>query len=187
MNLPPFTVEETQRFYSIPHTYQGDLIAKVIARMSKPFIESPILDMGAGSGALLHELGEGVGIDLYPQSNRVGFGDCRRTVYADRSLKTVFATDVLEHISIADVIESLNEAHRILEPGGHLIINTRNSEDLSKGLLCCPSCARVFHRAGHCESFTVYKIACLLTATDFDIVKLRIGNWGFVADKGYCI
>jgi len=84
-----------------------------------------VLDMGAGSGEavrLMRAAGFAVtGIDLDPHGESVEHGDFLRLPYSDRSFDAVLSQCAF-FIS-GDVSGALREAHRVLKPGGTLMLS----------------------------------------------------------------
>lgn len=84
-----------------------------------------VLDMGAGSGEavrLMQALGyDAHGIDLSPRSGMVTQGDFLHLPYADASFDAVLSQCAF-FIS-GDVPGALREAHRVLKPGGTLMLS----------------------------------------------------------------
>lgn len=91
-----------------------------------------ILDVGCGAGGLMKALepfGEVHGIDISSDvvefcrargSDRVMVGSMSNIPYPDHAFDVVFALDVLEHIN--DDRAGLREIHRVLRPGGFLVL-----------------------------------------------------------------
>ncbi len=99
-----------------------------------------VLDVGTGPGFLAAEIGEAVGpsghvygIDvseaLLQVANAKGthrpwvefcYGDAVRLPFPDNYFDIVISTQVLEYIS--DVNNALIELHRVLRPGGHVVL-----------------------------------------------------------------
>ena len=109
--------------------------------------EAPIVDLGCGRGEWLELLRDeslvAKGIDL----NRVFIGACRDldldvveqdAVACLRSLKSdsigvITAFHLIEHLTIKTLIELLDESLRVLMPGGLVILETPNPENLLVG------------------------------------------------------
>ncbi len=70
--------------------------------------------------------------------------------YPDESFDTVFATEVLEHLSIGKLSAGLREVRRVLVPGGIFVATTPYAERLDK--IICPECLAAFHPMGHVQS-----------------------------------
>ena len=105
-----------------------------------------VLDIGCGRGELvIHSALRGaraVGIDYsetavaiarealasHPPDvrQRASFAlmDARRLGFADASFDTAFMTDVVEHLAPPELAAALAEAHRVLRPGGRLVVHT---------------------------------------------------------------
>jgi SAM-dependent methyltransferase len=105
------------------------------------------LDIGCGRGEWLNLLVEwgldARGIDLNPvmaaYCRRMGLdvqtgdGIAKLAEAADESLDLVSAMHVIEHLSFEQMVEFFDQAKRILRPGGLLIVETPNPENLIVG------------------------------------------------------
>ncbi len=135
------------------HTASDHPIALLRAenRLRNPWIASffplpaKILDMGCGAGFLTHELvklGHGVtGIDLserslqtaqkFDQTGRVAYlkADATALPFPDTSFDAVCAMDLLEHVENPSAL--IQEASRVLKPGGLFFFHTFNRTPLS--------------------------------------------------------
>ena len=107
-------------------------------------MKSPALDLGCGRGEWMEVLGEASipskGIDL----NRNLISSCRELgldamegevpqflqTLPDESRSIVTAFHILEHIPFPDVVELIDQAVRILKPGGIVIFETPNPRNL---------------------------------------------------------
>jgi SAM-dependent methyltransferase len=91
-----------------------------------------LLEIGCGSGALLQDLQEQnsvYGMDVADAAlkicrerglNCVSMGDVTALPYGDGAFDTVVAIDVLEHID--DELAAMREIHRVMKPGGTLVV-----------------------------------------------------------------
>jgi SAM-dependent methyltransferase len=107
--------------------------------------EAPVIDIGCGRGEWLEALRDngfiGRGIDM----NRVFVDACRRLgleviqgdaidslrAMHDGSVGAVTAIHVVEHLPFEHVITLLDEVRRVLRPGGLILLETPNPENLS--------------------------------------------------------
>jgi SAM-dependent methyltransferase len=173
-------VQQKQRF-----TYKGSGIAPAFCRLARRYLKGPILDIGAGNGAVCKELKRrgytyAWGIDLNPVGWPVDYGDCTDLAhYAQWSIRTVICTDVIEHLSDEDVERTFEEVWQVLPMGGHFIITTLNNEDLQANSVECPDCGCDFHRSGHIQSFDRERLSCMLQLAGFKVVDYWETNLTF--------
>lgn len=117
----------------------GDIHTPVIAaiRRLKPHLDTSILDLGCGSGALLYRLSEeygytqtiGADIDLPGCVHKLNkFIRCDMDEpslpLAEHSVGLIVATEVIEHVM--NISAFLKEIKRVLSPGGYVILTTPN-------------------------------------------------------------
>ena len=126
-----FRVEETHWWYSALHR----LVLQTLNSELPDWRERPILDAGCGTGAILKRLGDPdktIGIDLSPEAisfcrkrglNNVQQADICALPFADASFDAVICSSVLYHQWVSDISGALREMHRVLRPGGILVIN----------------------------------------------------------------
>lgn len=90
-------------------------------RKLRPFCpDGPLLEVGSGSGLLKDFMPEVILSDVVelPWIDRVV--DCMRMPFADESLGGVIAIDLLHHVAQPHAF--LNEAARVLRPGGRVLL-----------------------------------------------------------------
>lgn len=172
--------EEYQQgiFSPIAHDYKGEHTASHVCRIVKRFLSSPILDIGAGSGALmrhLKSLGHTVrGVDLCPMSENIEKGSITDLPLDDVAFQTAFLCDVIEHLTDEQISQGLKETYRVLASGGHFTITTPFDEDLERNIVACPECSHRFHRYGHHQTFDRQRIRTLLEENGFKVVFLKV-------------
>jgi len=108
---------------------------------------APVLDVGCGRGELLAVLGE-AGIPAYGIEINSGYAELAQEhgldvrlvdvvehlrTLRERSIRAITAIQVAEHLTTDQLIEFLDLAIRALEPGGLLILETPNPENLLVG------------------------------------------------------
>ncbi len=126
-----FRVEGTHWWYRALHR----LIFQALEGELPGWREKEILDVGCGTGAILKQLGNperNVGIDLAPEAisfcrerglNNVRQGDICALPFADASFDAVICSSVLYHQWVANLAGAVREMHRVLRPGGVLLVN----------------------------------------------------------------
>lgn len=160
--------------------YAGDVSAPEILRMSKKYIGNKVLDIGAGSGALINLIPNSTGLDIAPKQPDIIKGDISNIPFGDRSFDTVFATEIFEHLDNATLNKGIDEINRVLKKGGHLIVTVPYNEDLSQNVVSCPDCGTKFHRWEHLQVFNEENITLLLK-DDFRLIKIKKLPIGFNA------
>jgi SAM-dependent methyltransferase len=119
------------------------------------------LDLGCGSGrTLVWNADRGAsltGIDISPFFAREALdrcelllGDLRRLPLHDAAFTKAWSLDVLEHVSPQALRDVLNEAHRVLAPGGALFVYThvRKNGWMAGGVRAVNRLAKLLERAG---------------------------------------
>jgi len=126
-----FRVEQTHWWYKALHR----LIFETLQSEMPDWREKAILDAGCGTGLILKQLGnpaKSVGVDLAPEAislcrqrglDNVWQADICALPFVDRSFDIVICSSVLYHQWVKDVARAVREMHRVLRPGGLLLLN----------------------------------------------------------------
>jgi SAM-dependent methyltransferase len=167
--------EESMWWYRAAHARVLDALKE------RPGAAGPLLDAGCGTGGLLRRIAgapEGraaVGLDFLPQAARraagksgcpVTAGDTNRLPFPDASFGAAISIDVICHEGV-DPARALAELHRVLRPGGTLVLNLPAYEWLRSAHDARVHNARRFTRGG---------AARLLAASGFTAIAGRYWN-----------
>jgi SAM-dependent methyltransferase len=88
-----------------------------------------VLDAGCGEGVLVEEFAARLnieGIDPNYSSDRVRSGSLTALPYDDNTFERAICLDVLEHLTYEEQPKALGELHRVLKPGGELLVSIPN-------------------------------------------------------------
>jgi O-antigen chain-terminating methyltransferase len=121
-----------------------------VAERLRPYVQtfaglSPVADLGCGRGEFLELLREAGLAALGAESNAQAVAHCRERgldvaqadllaflgARADGSLGGVFAAQVAEHLPPPVLMALLRESHRVLRPGGLLVLETVNPRSVT--------------------------------------------------------
>lgn len=69
--------------------------------------------------------------------------------FSDNSFDGLIASEVLEHMTDAELSKCTEEICRVLKKGGIAILTFPAEENMKEGECYCPACGNVFHRWGH--------------------------------------
>lgn len=112
--------------------------------------------------------------DLPPQVTWIRNTVGEMSDVADGEVDLVFSGQNVEHLSAQDVVAFLGEAHRVLRPGGHLVIDSPNRLVTARYGWSHPE---------HTIELTPEEIASLAHAAGFDERAVR-GLWRCIAPNG---
>ena len=126
-----FRVEETHWWYQALH----QVIFQTLESELPDWRDKEILDAGCGTGSILKQLGnpaKNVGVDLAPEAvsfcrqrglTNVQQADICALPFANASFDVVICSSVLYHQWVKDPAVAVRELHRVLRPGGLLLLN----------------------------------------------------------------
>jgi 2-polyprenyl-3-methyl-5-hydroxy-6-metoxy-1,4-benzoquinol methylase len=161
---------------------RGPYLKRMIARWMPSGRDARVLDLGCGYGAIMYFLRAAgyihvTGIDTSPEqvsaAHELGLADVHcGNVYPflqqtqDQSFEVVIAFDIFEHLAKMELLELGDELHRILSPGGRIIMHAPNGEGVFSGTI----------RHGdltHEMAFTRANIAQFAGACSFSVVAVQ--------------
>lgn len=149
------------------------------ARLLRTVVGGELLDVGCGDGRWLKAMQNvgwntrGVDFDAKAVSvaRSIGLdvqcGDLEGQRYADAEFDAITLNHVIEHIP--DPEKALSECHRVLKPGGHLVIFTPNASSLSH--LVFGDAWRGLEPPRHLQVFSPPSLKRMLNTAGFE--KLR--------------
>ena len=144
-----------------------------LVRLLAPKPDETILDAGCGSGwfaVACHRTGATVrAMDIAPggvagarqrYGQHAGFlaGDVYRLPFLSQSFDAIVLSEVVEHLE--DVAAALREAHRVLRPGGRVLVSVPYRERITYHL--CIHCNRLTPANAHLHSFDLSRLEALL-------------------------
>jgi SAM-dependent methyltransferase len=173
-----FTAESVQNALA----QRGPYLRRMIATCLPQERSVKILDLGCGYGAILHFLREAkylhlAGADVSAEqvelARHLGLENvhCQEIeafleAVPDNTYGVVIAFDILEHFTKPDLLALMEKLHRVLAPGGRLIVHVPNGEGLFSGT--------VFHGdLTHELAFTRSSLRQLAGAASFRVLGVK--------------
>ncbi len=146
------------------------------------------LDLGCGAGRFLGLAPRGVGVDAAQEAVERAreHGDARMLAddgtlpLAHGSVDVVWCSETLEHV--ADALGLLQEARRVLRPGGRLLVTTPAHPWPRRVALAALRFDAHFDPCGqHLRFFTRRSLAGMLAAAGFEVDRIRTQHATLVA------
>lgn len=169
---------------------------KISAQLRKSPAQIRLLDVGCSSGAFLGaavKLGyqaDGVEPSVQPAATakasglNVRQGLLQDAGYADGQFDAITLFEVIEHLKLP--VDLLRECHRILRPGGILLIGTGNAASWSMDVMGVRwEYLDISRHGGHISFYSPASIARLAQRTGFTVNKIQTRGVRF-CEKGDC-
>lgn len=170
-----------------------DRISKLLGKSPK---QIRLLDIGCSSGAFLNTAVNlefnAEGIEPAPKAAaaakasglNVHQGFLEEAKYADGRFDAVTLLEVIEHLS--QPLELLKEVHRILRPGGVLLIGTGNADSWSMSVMGSRwEYLSISKHGGHISFFSPKSIGSLAQRSGFSVMEVHTRRVRFY-EKGDC-
>lgn len=172
----------------------GEYLIEYVEKQAS--IKGRVLDYGCGPGFLMrHLLQRGIaceGLDFSPASiekvrDQLADHPLFRGAEAASSVPTplpgahfdtLFCVEVIEHLLEEHLEPTLGEIHRLLRPGGLLVVTTPNEEDLAASKVLCPECGCLFHRYQHIRNWSAQTLRQALEAVGFETLSCQATTFG---------
>ena len=137
-----------------------------------------VLDAGCGEGVLIEEYADRLaieGVDANYESPRVRRGTITALPYGDDSFDRALCLDVLEHLSFEEQPAALAELHRVLKPGGELLVSVPNLAHLQSRIhfLLLGRLIRTASEYKHPGDRPVAEYVDLATRAGFTLIRRR--------------
>jgi ubiquinone/menaquinone biosynthesis C-methylase UbiE len=159
-----------------PEVYSGthDRHRKVFSMVEKLIhLRSKVIEIGFGDGyllSLLQEKYETFGADISQEiidnvSKKIPkvlfktIGVDGDLPFPDSYFDGFIASEVLEHMTDAELKKCTEEIHRVLKQGGIAVLTFPAEENLKESECYCPACGNIFHRWGHKQYWNEQLIA----------------------------
>ena len=154
-------------------------------------LDGRILDYGCGPGHLLNHLVQHTKTVEGADFDDAALTEVRRRLESHPSFRgvtlisdlpsglpanaydTVFFVETIEHLIGDDLPRTLVELHRLVRPGGCVVVTTPNNENLDRSKRCCPECGCVFHLVQHVSSWTAETLSGAMEEVGFNTVHCQ--------------
>ena len=122
---------DEDRFNNSYGQYLHSQERQILQRRLGPISKKNILDMGCGTGRFLDFAKNGIDFSKgmlaqaqakYPD-HELTVGDISKMPFPENSFEAIFSLHVFMHLKIETIEKAINEAHRVLKPGGILIFD----------------------------------------------------------------
>jgi SAM-dependent methyltransferase len=184
LEFPVRDLEQQRSFYNNKwasfkgvNTFELRRIAKVLEYLCEVPVRNEICDLGCGAGwttAILGYFGRALGVELSDvEHQRRQYGHCQfvsadvlQWDCPDGIFDVVVSIEVIEHIPYSAQQAYVRVAHRLLRPGGHLILTTPN-----KRTMCAMPDARAWTNQPVEDWLGMAELLALVEGNGFEVLK----------------
>jgi 2-polyprenyl-3-methyl-5-hydroxy-6-metoxy-1,4-benzoquinol methylase len=169
---------------------------RIAGLLGKPPAGIRLLDVGCSSGAFLGaavKLGFAAeGVEPAPRAAetarasglKVYRGLLQEAGYADGQFDAITLFEVIEHLK--EPLDLLRECHRILRPGGIMLVGTGNAASWNMAAMGAQwEYLDITRHGGHISFFTPHSLATLAQRAEFSVADVRTRGVRF-CDRGAC-
>ena len=185
----PGEIDAWRRMMEGVHRRTESLVASVTSGPGR------LLDVGCGYGFFLDHMArrawsvKGIEISAAPRqygrdrlSLDISSRPFPRPDWRDGSFDAVSLLYVIEHLP--DPVAALKEAHRLLRPGGLLILRWPHTTPIARWLKPWESKLRLYQAPSHLFDFSPETMTRLLSGIGFERIRHTIGGWTLPASIG---
>ena len=172
--------------------YQKSLIARTYwnyrdAAIFKFIVGPKIIDLGCGEGITLEKIiqkfsqSQVLGVDNDPEKIKICHqhrlpaktGDITHLPFKSNTFDCALLIEVIEHLEVNQVNQAIKEVHRVLRPGGRLIVLFPHDRNFKIGRLLTLKLKEAFHDYGHLRQWQPTQARKLFQKVGFQIVGQR--------------
>lgn len=142
----------------------GHFVAKALDRG----LEALAVDQSAESVKTLNDR-----LGSHPRFRGANVNEGFPVPVPDGAADIVTVIETVEHLDDAALRALLDETHRLVRAGGHVVVTTPHAENLPELEVMCPDCGCVFHQFQHVRSFTPEALRDAMEARGFKTLRCR--------------
>jgi SAM-dependent methyltransferase len=178
-------------YYENPDFWRDEMFATSADRFAEtagliPADAKTLLDVGCGNGAFLrHVMASGRAFDRIHATDRSQaalarvqaphtHAEIEALPFGDREFEAVTCLEVIEHLPHGIYEAGIANLARITDK--YLIVSVPYRQNLSEGMVRCPSCEGRFHPDYHWRSYDDDSLTALFRPWGFDRVDYRLGG-----------
>jgi SAM-dependent methyltransferase len=113
----------------------------------------------------------------YDLGDRAQVGFSQEMPFKNEQFEVVIMSEVLEHLSDEVLQSTVKEVRRVLKPGGIFIGTVPANELLADNYVMCPHCGESFHRWGHVQSFSEFRLEEIMVKNELTVKRIEIRSF----------